>query len=170
MLCTNVPDNVGIFVMDNYKDKFFAENECRFLDQYRRNVEKLCGDKFYCGIDLLSKATLASIPNSNFTVYGKDLKQIRSTHEVGKSFWTEKWRDTTRKRRDENNEIMFDSAIEEMYIKYKGAFSLFAVENHVNQNCFLGGRYYNGQTVAKLEHRLEHQKSCGKHIDEIKVI
>ena len=167
MLCTNVPDDVGTFVMDNYKDKFFAKSECLFLDRYRRNVELLYGDKFYCGIDLLSKATLASIPNSNFSVYGKDLKKIRSTHEIGKSFWTEKWRDTTRKRRDDNNEIMFQPAIEEMYMKYKGAFSLFAVENHVNQNCFLGGRYYNGQTVAKLEHRLEHQKSGGKHIDEV---
>jgi len=166
-LCKNVPSEHGTFVLDNYKDKFFTEKECIFLDRYKKNVEELCGEKFYCGIDLLNKATLASIPNSNFSVYGKDLKQLRSTHTVGKSFWDEKWRDTTRKRRDANNEIMFDKALVEMYSKYKGAFSLFAVENHVNKYCFLGGRYYNGQTIASLAHRLQHDKNKGKEIDDI---
>lgn len=166
-LCTNESSEAGTFVLDNYKDKFFSEKECRFLDQYRRNVETLCGDKFYCGLDILNKATLSSIPNSNFSVYGKDLKGLRSTHEVGKSFWEEKWRDTTRKRRDGNNDIMFGKAIGEMYKKYQGAFSLFAVESHINQFCFLGGRYYNGQTVAKLEHRLKHKKVNGREITDI---
>jgi len=168
-LCNNNPKDCGTFVLDNYKDKFFTEKECLFLDKYRKNVETLCGDKFYCGMDLISKATLFSIPNSNFSIYGKNLKSLRSTHEVGKSFWTEKWRDTTRKRRDANNEIMFYKSVNELYTKYKSAFSLFAMENHVNQNCFLGGRYYNGQTVASLEHRLQHEKTKGKEIYDIPV-
>jgi len=168
-LVTNEPQDVGTFVLDNYNGKFFTEKECKFLDRYRRNVELLCGNQFYCGLDLLNKATLSSIPNSNFSVYGKDIKSIRSTHEVGKSFWTEKWRDTTRKRRDENNEIMFGKALGEFYLKYKTAFSMFAAENHINQNCFLGGRYYNGQTIAKMEHRLKHQKSNGKDITDIPI-
>jgi len=166
-LCNNEPDDTGTFVLDNYNGKFFTEKECRFLDRYRKNVETLCGDKFYCGLEILNKATLASIPNSNFSVYGKDLKQLRGTHTVGESFWNEKWRDTTRKRRDDNNEIMFNKSMNEMYQKYKGAFSLLAIENHVNQHCFLGGRYYNGQTVANLQHRLEHDKSQGKEITDI---
>jgi adenine-specific DNA methylase len=81
----------------------------------------------------------------------------------------ERWRDTTRKRRDDNNEIMFGKALGEMYKKYKGAFSLFAIENHVNQHCFLGGRYYNGQTIAKLEHRLKHIKNDGQEIHDVSV-
>lgn len=166
-LCQNEPKDCGTFVLDNYKDKFFTEKECKFLDRYRANVEELCGSKFYCGFEILNKATLMSIPNSNFSVYGKDLKSLRSTHEVGKSFWTEKWRDTTRKRRDANNEIMFGKSINEVYEKYKSAFSLFAMESHINQNCFLGGRYYNGQTIANLEHRLSHDKNKGATIDEI---
>jgi len=168
-LCNNDPENCGSFVLDNYKDKFFTENECKFLDKYRRNVEILCGDKFYCGIDLINKATLASIPNSNFSIYGKDLKKIRSTHDVSQSFWTEKWRDTTRKRRDGNNEIMFESSVNEMFNKYKGAFSLMAVENHINRHCFLGGRYYQGQTIADLEHRLKHEKNNGKEITDLDI-
>jgi len=168
-LCKNEPKDHGTFVLDNYKNKFFTEKECVFLDKYKKNVETLCGSKFYCGLELLNKATLSSIPNSNFSVYGKDLKNIRSTHEIGKSFWTEKWRDTTRKRRDTNNEIMFEKSIQETFGKYKSAFSLFAIESHINQNCFLGGRYYNGQTLANLEHRLKHDKSKGKEIDNIPI-
>jgi len=168
-LCKNIPDNCGEFVLQNYQDKFFTKNECHFLDRYRRNVEILCGDKFYCGIDLINKATLASIPNSNFSIYGKDLKLLRSSHTIGQSFWTEKWRDTTRKRRDKNNEIVFSSAINEMSDKYKGAFSLMAIENHINRHCFLGGRYYQGQTLADIEHRLKHQKNKGKEIMDIDV-
>jgi len=167
-LCNNVPKDSGTFVLDNYKDKFFTEKECQFLDRYRANVEELSGAKFYCGLEILNKATLMSIPNSNFSVYGKNLKNLRSTHEVGKSFWQEKWRDTTRKRRDADNEIMFGKSIKEVYDKYKSAFSLFAIESHVNQNCFLGGRYYNGQTIANLEHRLAHDKSKGVGIDDMK--
>jgi len=168
-LCNNEPEDVGTFVLDNYNGKFFTEKECKFLDRYRRNVELLCGDKFYCGLEMLNKATLASIPNSNFSVYGKDLKKLRGTHTVGENFWNEKWRDTTRKRRDDNNEIMFNKSMNEMYQKYKGAFSLLAIENHVNQHCFLGGRYYNGQTVASLQHRLEHDKNQGKEITDIPI-
>lgn len=168
-LCHNTPENFGTFVQDNYQDKFFTRKECEFLDRYKANVNELFGNKFYCGLELLSKATLASIPNSNFSVYGKNLKNLRSTHEIGKSFWKEKWRDTTRKRRDENNEIKFESSLDEFYLKYKSAFSLFAIENHINQNCFLGGRYYNGQTVAKMQHRIEHPKNKGKDITDIPI-
>jgi len=165
-LCHNEPEEYGTLVLDNYKDKTFTEKECIFLDKYRRNVELLCGDKFYCGIDLLNKATLASIPNSNFSVAG-DLNKLRSSHKIGRSFWDEKWRDTTRKRRDENNEIMFESSIKEMREKYKSAFALFAIENHVSQNCFLGGRMNNGQILANVKHRLDHDKSKGRQLHEI---
>jgi adenine-specific DNA methylase len=168
-LCFNNPKEKGTFVKDNYVGKFFTEKECDFLDRYKTNISLLTGDKFYCGLDILNKATLASIPNSNFSVYGKDLAKIRSTHDQNKSFWDEKWRDTTRKRRDENNEIKFPESINEVKEKYKSAFSLFTIENHVSQNCFLGGRYYNGQILAKLEHRIKHAKSKGKEICDLTV-
>lgn len=168
-LCNNIPKECGTFVLDHYKDKFFTEKECKFLDRFKRNISELCGSKFYCGMELINKATLFSIPNSNFSVYGKDLKDLRSTHTVGQSYWTEKWRDTTRRRRDDNNEIMFNKSVNEICEKYKGAFSLFAVESHINQHCFLGGRYYNGQTIANLEHRLNHLKNKGKDITDIPV-
>ena len=126
-LCTNIPDNCGTFVLDNYKDKFFTEKECKFLDAFKHNVSELCGNKFYSGLDLTSD--------------GKSL--------------IDKW------------VCISDCKDKSMPAKFKGAFSLFAVENHVNQHCFLGGRYYNGQTVASLDHRLTHQKNNGTEIQDI---
>lgn len=167
-LCSNIPSDAGTFVADNYKDKFFTEKECIFLDNYRRNVEIFYGNKFYCGLDLLNRATLASVPNSNFSVYG-DIKAIRSVHDPDKPFWKEKWRDSTSKNRDKNGEIMFPFSIADIASKYKIAFSLFAMENHINQNCFIGGRYYNGQTLAKIDHRLKHQKSNGKELTDFEM-
>ena len=169
-LCTNVPEGTRTFVRDNYQDRFFTSKECLFLDRFRRNIETLFGPRFYCGFDLLNKATIASIPNSNFTIYGKNLKALRSTHDPNKLFAQEKWRDTTRKRRDDDNNIMFESAMNEMRDKYKSSFAILAAETHVTQHCFLGGRYYNGQTIAKLEHRLQHQRNNGIDLTEQPVL
>ena len=36
-----------------------------------------------------------------------------------------------------------------------------AIIGHINSVCFLGGRYYNGQTLAKREHRLTHERNGG---------
>jgi len=41
------------------------------------------------------------------------------------------------------------------------ALALYALVMHINSHCFVGGRYYNGQTLAKLSHRLEHQQNGG---------
>ena len=50
---------------------------------------------------------------------------------------------------------------------FKASLALFAMLNHINQNCFLGGRYYNGQTIAKMKHRINHAKNNGKEITDI---
>lgn len=36
-----------------------------------------------------------------------------------------------------------------------------AIIGHINSVCFVGGRYYNGQTLAKKDHRLSHAKNNG---------
>ncbi|MCK9435406.1 MAG: DNA adenine methylase [Candidatus Cloacimonetes bacterium] len=36
-----------------------------------------------------------------------------------------------------------------------------AMIGHINSVCFVGGRYYNGQTLAKKDHRLSHAKNNG---------
>ena len=52
---------------------------------------------------------------------------------------------------------------------YKSAFALFLILSHVSQHCFLGGRYYNGQIIAQLQHRLQHQKNQGKDITKFDI-
>ena len=100
------------FVKHNYKDKFFTESECNFLDSYRDNVVSLFGDGFCNGFSAKN---------------------------------TRQWM------------MMSPKTI-------KSAFAMFFIENHINQFCFLGGRYYNGQTLAKLEHRLDHDRNKGQEI------
>lgn len=129
-LCKNEPSEHSSFVMSNYKDKFFTENECRFLDRYKKNIELLYGDKFYCGKKL----------NDSLLGQGWEDKfeYITPSNDAKKPF-------------DASN-------------KLKSAFALFLIQSHINQNCFIGGRYYNGQTLAKMDHRINHAKNNGKEI------
>lgn len=155
-LCKNRPRQIDSFVKNNYKDKFFTDKECSFLDCYRKNLESLDGGKLYWAIELLNKAIIMSIPNSNFSIYGKDLKSLRSTHTVGESYWTEKWRDTTRKRRNANNEIMFGKSIKEMYDKYSKSLSSLKKEYDVQMLNNQGKLYThnilpNGQFKSVLD-------------------
>ncbi|MFW5891068.1 MAG: hypothetical protein ACOCUI_02515, partial [bacterium] len=45
------------------------------------------------------------------------------------------------------------------------AFLLRNMENNILSNCFIGGRYNQGQVIAKLSHRLDHPKH--KNINDI---
>ncbi len=45
--------------------------------------------------------------------------------------------------------------------KMKAIEASCALVGHINSVCFLGGRYYNGQTIAKKSHRLSHIKNDG---------
>ena len=45
--------------------------------------------------------------------------------------------------------------------KIKSIEAWYALISHINSVCFIGGRYYNGQTIAKREHRLAHSRNNG---------
>jgi len=47
---------------------------------------------------------------------------------------------------------------------FKAQYAIYAMIRHINDRCFLGGRYYNGQTLAKLGHRLEHVRNGGEEL------
>ena len=46
----------------------------------------------------------------------------------------------------------------------KTLYALYAMIKHINDTCFVGGRYYNGQTLAKVEHRIGHQRNQGRNL------
>jgi adenine-specific DNA-methyltransferase len=41
------------------------------------------------------------------------------------------------------------------------AIAMVSMEHHIMNRCFLGGRLNSGQILAKLEHRLQHQRNLG---------
>lgn len=43
----------------------------------------------------------------------------------------------------------------------KGLQAFCAFVGHINSTCFIGGRFYNGQTIAKKDHRIAHVKNNG---------
>ena len=119
----------GDFVTKNYKDIFFTEKECEFFDRVRRNVELMAGKEFYCGMGVKDGKSFEKWAKNNTSIQPIDLK-----NPFGK----------------------YSSTKEQS--KHVGSFLLYLIQYYINQNFFIGGRYYNGQTISKLEHRLEHQK------------
>ena len=139
----------GGFMMRTYGDKVLTNNECAFLDAYRIAIKQLPSDKYFCAIEAIDKALLYSIPNSNFTVRGKDIKQLRSAHDVKKPFWKEKWRDTTRKRRNDQNEIMFDMVLCEMIEKYNITIDVQSIQTPA------GIYAYFNETLCPLRNQID---------------
>ena len=52
-----------------------------------------------------------------------------------------------------------DNVIQHFSIKH--ALAIVTIEHYVMNRCFLGGRLNSGQILAKLEHRLAHQRNDG---------
>jgi adenine-specific DNA methylase len=46
----------------------------------------------------------------------------------------------------------------------RGSVLLFLLEKAITDICFVGGRYYNGQIMAKPEHRLAHDKNKNRDL------
>jgi adenine-specific DNA methylase len=46
----------------------------------------------------------------------------------------------------------------------KGSVLLFLLEKAITDICFVGGRYYNGQIIAKPEHRLAHDRNKNRDL------
>jgi len=46
----------------------------------------------------------------------------------------------------------------------KANYALYAMLKHLNDVCFVGGRFYSGQTLAQLEHRLDHSRNHGHEL------
>lgn len=126
-----------------YENKIFTLNELLKIQNLWDNISKINNPNVKIAAkDVFYKCILNSIPNSNFTVYGKNLNKIRSTHDQDKSFWDEKWRDTTRKRRDVNNEIKLKESFDEFKDKMIYGFKLNNLCKN-NFNTVLNDSFWN---------------------------
>jgi adenine-specific DNA methylase len=174
--------NKSDFVRARYADKYFTQKESLFLDNYRANVEELvCGHKQSLGM-VSNNAVCLRLPWGGIDK-AKDLykHRRRQMRDYGKDsgnydrrigiYW------------DDNMDLKFDKWIakyiddyEEAVIaglqksmQYKQGSALDGMNGNILQNCFLGGRLYSGQTLAKLNHRLNHAKHQQQEMQDKKV-
>jgi len=47
---------------------------------------------------------------------------------------------------------------------YKSALAFACLQMYIIEKCFVGGRMSNNQVLAKVEHRLSHQRNCGSEM------
>jgi adenine-specific DNA methylase len=181
-LINNDNPNKGDYVSKNYAGKYVTDSEAKFLDNYRANIDDLvCGYKQ--GIGLVgNNAVCLRLPWGGIDK-AKDLYKHRRRQMEGYG----KDSDSPDRRIgiywDDNLDLKFDKWTEK-YINdydeatlkavklsapYKQAAAFDGVNTHVLKNCFVGGRLYSGQTLAKLDHRIAHPSNDNKEMDNSKV-
>jgi adenine-specific DNA-methyltransferase len=66
-------------------------------------------------------------------------------------------------------ENAFPDVDDEYRLRMGKAFLMRTLESKILRNCFIGGRYNNGQVIANLDHRINHKKHKGNEtIDFVK--
>ena len=66
------------FMYQNYADKFYFADECKQLDLYRQNIEKLpTAHKKSLALILMRRAMIRKMPYSRFTINWEKIKQLR---------------------------------------------------------------------------------------------
>lgn len=183
-LLHNQNSNKNSFVEDNYlaiqdrpKDKKcrynkFTLKECRHLDNFRANIDELCGLHAQ-GLGLAANAAVVlRLPFGNMDqsydimnhrkkqekMYGKESGQhdrrigIYYDDDMNLNFnkWFNKY----------VNDFM--NTGQHRYLseqKIKRAAFLVNLQQHVLRDCFVGGRMNQGQVLAEVKVRLGHQKN-----------
>jgi len=169
----NVPDYdvTDGFVYRNYKDIRFTEKECEDLDRFRINLA-LLDDSYKSGVGFMNtKTTVVKAPFGGIDRATDMLKhRVKQMDQYGKGSENHDRRIGLYYDKDMNLDFYqwfakynkrFSSAIfnhDEERIMMGKAFLLRNMESNILSNCFIGGRYNNGQVIANLEHRQSHEK------------
>jgi adenine-specific DNA-methyltransferase len=139
------------FVYNNFKDKRFTESECIQLDIFRKNID-LLGTDVDINIVGNKNTELLDMKKRSF------LKFFKSSDSIDKF---------PAKLIDEKDDYSSLKFSEDRRLSYGKAFFLRNIEYIILKNCFLGGRYNNGQVIADLAHRQKHDKHKGKKIKDV---
>jgi len=54
--------------------------------------------------------------------------------------------------------------------EYKRYYSIFSILQYLIRKCFVGGRLYKKQIIARMEHRIDHAMNCGHELQFHKYI
>jgi len=180
-LLYNKNTNKGTFVEDNYLGTQFRQpgKECRFnkftmqechhLDNFRANVDELCGIYSQSLGMIANAAVVMRLPFGNvdqsFDImthrnrqeekYGKNSdshdRRIGIYYDDDMNLYFNKWFDKY------VNDFM--SGIEHNNdLKIKRASFLVNLQQHVLRDCMVQGRFHHGQSLAELNIRLHHTK------------
>lgn len=177
-LLTNDNPNKGTFVEDNYlgngKCRFnkFTVKECRHLDNFRANVDELCGIHPQSLGLAANAAVVLRLPFGNVDQSIDILKhRKKQSKEYGEG-------SGKRDRRigiyyDDEFNLKFDKwfrkyvndftrgmkAPDDVESKIKRATFLANLQQHVLRDCMVQGRFHAGQALAEVDVRLKHQKN-----------
>lgn len=184
-LLKNENKNKYSFVEDNYlgleyrngktcRFNKFTLQECRYLDNFRANINDLC-DRHLESLGMAANAAVVMrLPFGNVDQSNDILKhRIKQETHYGKE-------STKHDRRigiyyDEEYNLNFNKWFTKYVSDFMGAVdasntpsyemrikraNFFAnIQQHVLRDCFVGGRLNNGQILSEINPRLEHQKN-----------
>ena len=185
-LLNNENPDKNTFVEDNYlgtefrpKGKIcrfnkFTLKECRHLDNFRANVDLLC-NRYLEGISLAANAAVVlrlpfgNVDQSNDIMkhrfkqekaYGKNSqghdRRIGIYYDEEYNLKFSKWFNKYTKDFMKAGEAS-EQPVEEIKVKRANFFA--NLQQHVLRDCFVGGRMHQGQVLAELDPRLDHQKN-----------
>lgn len=177
-LLKNDNPNKGTFVEDNYcgentgkniRYKKFTIKECRHLDNFRANIDELCGIHKQ-GLGFASNAAVVlRLPFGNVDQsidimkhrikqqeeHGDNDRRIGIYYDEEYNLRFDKW--FKKYLTDFTNGIIKEPDNNEL--KIKRACFLANLQQHVLRDCMVQGRMHRGQALAELDIRLKHQKN-----------
>jgi adenine-specific DNA methylase len=181
-LLNNNNPNKSTFVEDNYlggssTSRFskFTLKECRHLDNFRANIDELCG-LYRQSIGMSANAAvIMRLPFGNVDASVDVLKhRVKQEEHYGK----------LSKNHDRRIGIYYDDKLNllfsKWFVKYlddftsginsecapekiKRASFLVNLQQHILRDCMVQGRLNNGQSLAELDVRLSHPKNQSKN-------
>ncbi len=182
LLKNNNPDK-GSFVEENYLGREYRKpgKECRFnkftlkecqhLDNFRANIDELCGIHsqslgLAANAAVVLRLPFGNVDQSNDILkhrkkqeknYGKN--SVKPDRRIGIYYDNEynlkfnKW--FTKYVNDFNHGVKGEVSHE----KIKRASFLVNLQQHVLRDCMVQGRFHHGQSLAEIDVRLKHQKN-----------
>lgn len=177
-------DEKEAFVYKNYKDIRFTEKECLDLDRFRINLS-LLNNSYKSSVGFLNTKTTVVKTPFGMIDRGVDMlkHRIKQMEKYGKGseehdrrigLYFDKDMNLDFRQWFEKYNQRFTTAIfnhEEDRIMMGKSFLLRNMENNILNNCFIGGRYNEGQVISRVDHRLQHEKHRGvANINFVKVL
>lgn len=178
-LIKNKNKNKSTFVEDNYcgegsvscRFKKFTKKECEYLDNFRANIDELCGIYpqsvgFAANAAVVMRLPFGNVDQSNDVFkhrlkqqkeHGKHDRRIGIYYDDEMNLNFDKW---FSKYVDDFTRGFVDHSVSEN--KIKRASFLANINRHILRDCMVQGRLNHGQVLAELDVRVNHKSNRPK--------